>query len=236
MKEVFMPSMDELYKMQDMGADIRLYLYAKAIEALCIDYKNYFCKGSILKQEFKYIREDEILSQAICYMYPNELSYSNIARSNAKLAEMLITKGNSPIYNLDVLSRFDNNLMLNNSSVKKIIDILAEELVKEPKYRFEYAKSQVLDDIFMARIDDAFLSFFDKFTTDDIVTKLASIEPYYALGIEDESTRVALLRSSVIDYINRYGFDYFILPAKKEDILTNQTTEVKRLFRCINRK
>ena len=30
MKEVFMPSMDELYKMQDMGADIKLYLYAKS--------------------------------------------------------------------------------------------------------------------------------------------------------------------------------------------------------------
>ena len=31
MKEVFMPSMDELYKMQDMGADLKLYLYAKSI-------------------------------------------------------------------------------------------------------------------------------------------------------------------------------------------------------------
>ena len=27
-----MPSMDELYKMQDMGADIKLYLYAKAMK------------------------------------------------------------------------------------------------------------------------------------------------------------------------------------------------------------
>ena len=34
MKEVFMPSMDELYKMQDMGADLKLYLYAKAISIL----------------------------------------------------------------------------------------------------------------------------------------------------------------------------------------------------------
>lgn len=49
MKEVFMPSMDELYKMQDMGADLKLYLYAKAIEALCIEYNNFPRKGSILK-------------------------------------------------------------------------------------------------------------------------------------------------------------------------------------------
>lgn len=49
MKEVFMPSMDELYKMQDMGADLKLYLYAKAIEALWVEYNNFPRKGSILK-------------------------------------------------------------------------------------------------------------------------------------------------------------------------------------------
>ena len=44
MKKVFMPTMDELYQMQDLGADIKLYLYAKAIEALCIEYNNYYNK------------------------------------------------------------------------------------------------------------------------------------------------------------------------------------------------
>lgn len=237
MKDVFMPSMDNLYMMQDLGADIKLYLYAKAIESLCLDYKNYFCKGSILKNEFKYIREDEIISQGVCFMYPDELVYSSVARANALLAQKLIMKEtNSSIYNLDMLSRFDDGVFLNNGLVMRVIDILHEELAKEPKYRFEYSKNNVLDDIFMARIDATFLSLFSKFTTDEILEKLAFIEPYYALLIKDETVRRGLLRRSVVDYINRYGFDYTLLPQSNVDILTNQTTEVKRLFRCINRK
>lgn len=92
MKEVFMPSMDELYKMQDMGADIKLYLYAKAIEALCIEYNNFPRKGSILKNEFKYIREDEKITQAVCMMYPREIEFSEVSKYNPILAKQLITR------------------------------------------------------------------------------------------------------------------------------------------------
>ena len=51
-----MPTMYELYQIQDLGADIKLYLYAKAIEALCIEYNNYYNKDSILKYEINYIK------------------------------------------------------------------------------------------------------------------------------------------------------------------------------------
>ena len=47
-----------------------------------------------------------------------------------------------------------------------------------------------------------------------------------------ETEKIAL----IIEYINRYGFNYISEGNKQEDILTNQTTEVKRLFRCIKRK
>ena len=40
--------------------------------------------------------------------------------------------------------------------------------------------------------------------------------------------------------LNRYGFDFkqpiYSEVKENKDILTNQTKEVKRLFRCINRK
>ncbi len=49
-------------------------------------------------------------------------------------------------------------------------------------------------------------------------------------------TKSSLLRLAVIEYINRYGFNYISEGNKQEDILTNQTTEVKRLFRCIKKK
>ena len=75
------------------------------------------------------------------------------------------------------------------------------------------------------------------------IRKLVKIEPFYAMQSMDDSKRAYNLKYAIIDYINRYGFNYN-LPSissgyyseEKKDILTNQSTEVKRLFRCINRK
>ena len=68
------------------------------------------------------------------------------------------------------------------------------------------------------------------------ISKLSKIEPYYIMQLIDSENKSSLLRLAVIEYINRYGFNYISEGNKKEDILTNQTTEVKRLFRCIKRK
>ena len=62
------------------------------------------------------------------------------------------------------------------------------------------------------------------------------IEPYYVMQLMDSENKNSLLRLAVIEYINRYGFSYISEGNKQEDILTNQSTEVKRLFRCIKRK
>lgn len=42
-----------------------------------------------------------------------------------------------------------------------------------------------------------------------------------------------MLSNMMERYVNRYGIDY---TSNNNDILTNQTIEVKRLFRCIDRK
>ncbi len=240
MKEVFMPSMDDLYKMQDMGADIRLYLYAKAIETLCIEYNNFPKKGSVLKNEFAYIRENEILSHAICMMYPKEIEYSGVAKYDMQLADALITKmEDRSIYRLDNLSGFSDMVAGSDTIIKKTISILSEELKNNPKYRFEYKNSKTLEDIFMGRIklEELYPGVYS-----GNIKSLASIEPYYALECPDEYWygKQGMLEMAVIDYINRYGFDFRYTynknNDKKKDILTNQDTEVKRLFRCIKRK
>lgn len=246
MKKVFMPSMDDLYKMQDMGCNIKLYLYAKAIEALCIEYNNYYNKDSILRHEFKYIQEDEIISHAVCSMYPKEIEYSAIAKYDTSLASLLITKDlNNDIYRLDNLSRFTT--LAAEPQTAKVIDILCNELVNNPKYRFEYRQTllnTVLDDIFMGKIEVKEVYPYDSTSLrEEYIRKLAKIEPFYAMQSMDDSKRAYYLKYAIIDYINRYGFNYN-LPSissgyyseEKKDILTNQSTEVKRLFRCINRK
>lgn len=239
MKEVFMPSMDELYKMQDMGADIKLYLYAKAIEALCIEYNNFPRKGSILEREFKYIREDEKITQAVCMMYPREMEFTEVSRYNPVLAKQLITRKESrDIYRLDNISSFYT--CASDGLTSEVVKILSKELPDNPKYRFEYRqikRNSVLDDIFMGKINiDNMCLFMNNEQRKNFIGALSTIEPYYVMQLMDSENKNSLLRLAVIEYINRYGFNYMSYNNKQEDILTNQSTEVKRLFRCIKRK
>lgn len=221
MKKVFIPSMDDLYKMQDMHINILPYLYAKAIERLCVEYSNYPKMGSILRNEYKYLREDPVIAKAICMMYPNEVIYSDIVKYDTDLAMKLIGEpNNNDIYRLDNLSYFGNNLDSNLLIQREVINILYNELTNNPKYRFEYRDSRLLDDIFMGRFDTTL------FLDDMAKEQLGYIEPYY--GIDSD-----MLCNMMKSYVNRYGIGY---QNSDSDILTNQTTEVKRLFRCINRK
>ena len=115
---------------------------------------------------------------------------------------------------------FGNNLDSNLLIQKEVIRILYNEIYSNPKYRFEYKNSNILDDIFMGRFNTTLF-------LDDITKKqLGYIEPYYGLDSD-------MLSNMMERYVNRYGIDY---TSNNNDILTNQTIEVKRLFRCIDRK
>ena len=127
---------------------------------------------------------------------------------------------NNDIYRLDNISYFGNNLDSNLLIQKEVIRILYNEIYSNPKYRFEYKNSNILDDIFMGRFNTTLF-------LDDITKKqLGYIEPYYGLDSD-------MLSNMMERYVNRYGIDY---TSNNKDILTNQTIEVKRLFRCIDRK
>ena len=241
MKKVFMPTMDELYEMQDKGANIKFYLYAKAIESLCMDYANYPCKG-IFKTAYKYLCEDPVIAHAVCMMYPEEIKYSEISKFDIDLAYKLISddKDKNSIYKLDNLSYFSYSVTDSDNIVKMAVNILAREIANNPKYRFEYKDSTLLDNIFMGTLDYEALFFSSR---DDskkkFIESLSSIEPFYAYKEKD----YALLNRKITDYINRYGFNYpygmgvnYGMGIEKEDILTNQTVEVKRLIKCINER
>lgn len=147
--------------------------------------------------------------------------YSDIVKYDAGLAMKLISEPkNNDIYRLDNISYFGNNLDSNLLIQKEVIRILYNEIYSNPKYRFEYKNSNILDDIFMGRFNTTLF-------LDDITKKqLGYIEPYYGLDSD-------MLSNMMERYVNRYGIDY---TSNNNDILTNQTIEVKRLFRCIDRK
>ena len=84
-KKIYVPTEEELYTMQEMGANVYKYLMIKAVESIILDGKNYPSKG-ILKNAYQYVQEDPYLSYMISLMYPNEVQYSKRARNNKDLA------------------------------------------------------------------------------------------------------------------------------------------------------
>ncbi|MBQ8193009.1 MAG: hypothetical protein IJZ46_02950 [Bacilli bacterium] len=237
MKKVYMPSMNELYKMQDMGANIYKYLFAKAVEAIVLQGINSEDK-EILNNTYKYLRENPYMAYSICMMYPNEIKNSEIAMLETSLCLNLLEKRQSPVSNLDYLSYFDNSVLNNTMVLRTTISMLDDELKRNPKYRFEYKDNILLDRIINREITNHDTKF-----NRELLISLLNIEPAYGVIFSRSSFESCNLDKngcvsvSVHDYAKRYyipidlGDEYF-----GKDILTNPDADVKRLIRCINRK
>lgn len=247
MKKVYMPTMDELYLMQDMTNSHSTYKYilVKAIESLIIDGINLPNKG-ILKNAYKYLRENPEIAYAICRLYPEEIKYSEYAKNDANLCQaLIINQGNQDksIFSLDNLCYFEESTSVFSQLgvISRTADILATQLQNTPQYRFEYKQNTLLDNIFSCEIptDDIFKPMIDK---------LVAIEPAYVIKLDSKISEIVKFAHQVSDvkgdmlirninrYANRYGininagYEYYA----PLDILTNPDTEVKRLLKCIN--
>lgn len=236
MKEMYVPTMDELYLMQDMGSNIYRYLVAKAAERLILEGVNTPNKG-MLKTAYKYLRENYDVASAVCTLYPEEIEYSSVLKYDSCFCLKLL-KDKKPLDNsLDNLSYFDETALNNIPVVNRTIVKLDEVLKDNPKYRFTYKQSKLLDDIFLGRVN------FSNITSDKLLLMLSAIEPAYATKynginskeyVQDLNT---LLKVSIDHYSTRYNLPYELgQEYKNKDILTNQPTEVKRLIKCINNK
>lgn len=249
MKEVFMPSMDELYQMQDRGADVYKYILVKAIESIICCGLNYPSKGMFMNA-YKYLRENPEIAKAVCSLYPDEIIYSESARNDVDLAIKLMDFKGYQDSGLDYLCRFDNSVLTNTHVLTNIILKLEKELANNPSYRFEYmsyelaylkkGSGRILDKIFNCQITESDLMLMLNSAKTLIIKALANIEPAYALRLNDsvlneDSVRNELLRNGVNSYAQRYGiwsvtgYEYY-----GKDILTNPDTNVKRLIKCIN--
>lgn len=234
MKKIYMPTMDELYLMQEKGtrgANVYRYLVIKAIESLAVEGVNYPNKG-ILKTSYNYIKEDEDIVRGVCMMFPEEISYSDVAKYDPSLCEKLISGPTSNnLERLDNLSYFSDSVLSNLNIVNAVIETLAEELNNNPKYRFTYKENPLLNEIFSRRIDGKFI--YENLGKQAFVN-LGIIEPAYFLNADFYSDRYR-----IGELIGKYGERYGLpLELGREyidkDILSEQSTEVKRLIKCIN--
>lgn len=235
-KQIYVPTMEELYTIQDMNINIYNYLLAKVIEVLTLEGVICYHKG-ILKNEYKYLRENPEIARAICSMYPKELEYSEIAKYDINLCLDLINdKQDNSIYNLDNLVLFEKMTINNMIVTKNVIDILAEKLPNNPKYRFEYKKNQLLDSIFNTEFINHI--FYDT----RMLEQLSKIEPAYILKdkkIYNDKLKKEMLNSAIESYISRYKlsqFDGTVNKYDRKDILTTPDENVKRLIKCIEKR
>lgn len=237
MKEMYVPTMEELYLMQDVGSNIYRYLVAKVVERLILEGINTPAKG-MLKSTYKYLRENYDVASAVCSLYPEEMQYSEILKYDSSFCLKLIEEPKPLDRSLDNLSYFDEGTLSNVSVMNKTITRLNKVLIDNPKYRFTYKQSKLLDDIFLGRVNLDNIGYDEKML-------LLSIEPAYLVkyyqnylkSFEGTKDLKQVLEYGIFDFCYRYnvsnclGSEY-----KGKDILTNQPTEVKRLIKCINNK
>lgn len=217
MKKVYIPTEEELERMHYLIGDyMYTYYKVKAIESLIVDGVNYPNKG-ILKSAYKYLKEDPDIAHAIGMMFPEEIKYSEMAQDDTLLCQKLISEEeDTSIYRLDNLAYFENGILVldNCSVVDKTINTLTSKLPSNPKYRFTYVNSSLLDNIFARK-----LTTFSR--------KLITIEPAYVLtsGFNSKRDEEEHLMFGLREYADRY--DMRLYPRRDEK-------EVKKLIKCIN--
>lgn len=238
MKKLYVPTMEELYTMQDMGANVYKYLMIKAVESIVLEGKNYPSKG-ILKNAYKYVQEDPYLSYMISLMYPSEVQYSKISQDNISLVSRLIgeQEPTRTIYNLDRLVMFSDKTLQDPNVIDGVLSVLNANIDVTPQYRFDYKYNELLERIFSTKLAKGLEM--NSFDPTDI---LAKIEPGYALALTDEffkgTSREKILKNAIDAYATRYGFinpttlDYDLEEINPETKLDSK--EAKRLIRCIN--
>lgn len=201
MKKVFMPSMDELYMMQDKGVNIYRYLIIKNIESILCDRVGSI--RGILDKDLLYniskLKNGIDILMSIFRMYPNEveklIEYDKdgkigiFSMIDTKLCFMLLDLCDEHTEKhkngLDYLSYFSSDVVRNNFVLRRTIELLQAELTKNPRYRFEYCSDDknntLLEDIFNCRIDDGEMMFLKKDLRENAIKKLTSIEPAYSV-------------------------------------------------------
>ena len=250
MKKVFMPSMDGLREMQSLEADVYSYIIIKTVEKFIMEGITFTAIGILNSNHTnKYILDDPEVVIPICRMYPELIKRFDFANNDVALCIELLNRIHQERFaaSLDTLSYFDSSIICKNQIiVRDTIEKLEEELITNPKYRFTYKDNMLLNQIFATTIlsDDNGL-YFRPEEKRMLLTKLANIEPYYAIKIDKidgldldyskeelKKLKRELLINGVETYKKRYGItednSY-----KKEDIFKEDNKKVKRLIKKI---
>ena len=246
-KPLYIPTDEDISKLQRIKeandinkVDIYGYLVAKVIEKLIINYH-------FLRYKDISVTDIEEVVHGVCYIYPNEIYNSEYAKYDADLChELLNQKIDTSITNLDKLGLFAPSVEFNRQTISMTLDILDEKIKDNPKYRFTYNDSELLDAIFGVDYQKFLsLSYHD-------MVKLIHLDPIYALKfdsqkliseITDPDEKLinyrlgVLLETGIRRYKQRYDLhEYVGYNFEKEDMTNPKSDQVKKLIKYLHHK
>ena len=237
MKKLFIPKVEDLYKMQEMGVTVDNYLSCKAAEKLILSRSG---GRHILADSGVLFEEDFDVNKAVCSVYPEELPFFQdkyISTDPYSLVGSILERNPSTKINrLDIIRHIRTETDREqdysaNQLMRQVISILASELPKSPQYRFEYKDSNPwLDLIFSGELFNWMIQN-DKsweFSKGEY-TKLFQIEPYYALN--EGSLGMHLCMEA---YTRRYGINCHSNPECYGKFnLDNPNPKTKKLLKIL---
>lgn len=246
-KQLYIPTEEDICRLQKIKefndinkVDIYGYLVAKTIEKLIIDF-------NFLRYKDIPVTDIPEVIHGICYLYPMEIYNSEYAKYDADLCHKLLNqKIDTSITNLDRLNLFAPSVEFNRQTISMTLSILDEKLKDNPKYRFTYNDSKLLDAIFGV--------YYNEFLEEPYhnKVKLIHLDPIYVLKfspqklipeVKDPDERLInyrlgiLLEEGIRRYKQRYdlgefvGYDY-----EHEDMTNPQNEQVKKLIKYLHNK
>lgn len=234
MKKIYIPTEEELKKIQQLSGNDKLYMYilTKVVEKMLNE-------GMIIKNGDKELITIPEIASAICYVYPQEIMYSDIAKQDLNLFMRLIERiPNNSVEYFEYLFDASTTIQYDQNLVSKLITLLCQRLHDNPRYRFNYKESDILNSIF--EIDYLRFNNYNNETKDNLMT----IDPIYLIKfLEDSKIDRDIIRESgnrlsdkINTYSSRYGINKEIgFNYRTRDILKRPDEKVKKLVRFMNK-
>lgn len=237
MKKVYIPTEEDIAKLNSLGLNTYNYLLSKVTETLIMEDVIYE-DIDMFEYVYKNLSEYPEILYSISRMYPERIVDSELASKDInlcrKLTEKLPHQDNS-IYHLDTITYFNQELPIVADPVilKNVVKILSDKLLLTPRYRFDYKEpNTILDNLFACELPKCL-------ETSEILSALISIDPIYATKlditelykIENKIRTIPFeLSRGMFNYNHRYGMETEI---KEKDI---QIKKSKKLIRCLEER
>ena len=233
MKKVYIPTEEELQKLNYLGIDTYKYLLSKTAETLIIEDIIYE-EIDMLDTAYEQLSEFPEIIYSLARMYPEKIALSEYASKDIDLCRLLtqkISRIDNSIYQLDALSYFDqdSSVVTDNIVIQNIVMKLSENLTVTPRYRFDYKEPNILlDNIFACEIITEELS-------KDSQNNLISIDPIYItkLDIDLEKEKRNFYQNNSF-YLSRGLARYLIRYPLEEIDRNNQQEKTKKLVRYLD--